>query len=74
MNDREKAEKCTYFEPAGTFRDDNGEPTCCAHLAEGRVFSCGVWLGSQHLNRENPVNLCVDGLMGIPKALQTGGK
>ncbi len=74
MIDREKAECCSSFVPAGKFTDDNGEPACMAHLVEARVFSCGVWLGVLHLNRSTPLNLCVDGLLGIPEeVLETKG-
>jgi len=69
MTDKEKSEHCGFFEPAGKFKDDNGEPTCTAHLAEGRVFSCGVWLERSHLKRAIPHNLCVDGLLNIPEKI-----
>ena len=69
MTDKEKAEHCSCFLPGGTFRDDKDEPTCMAHLAEARVFSCGVWLGRAHLKRSTPFNLCVDGLLNIPKEI-----
>jgi len=74
MKDKEKAEHCACFVPAGKFEDDNSEPTCLAHLAEARVFSCGVWLGKSHLKRGNPVNLCVDGLLNIPEELLEANK
>lgn len=60
LTDKELAEKCGFFEPVGRFRDDEGKPTCMAHLAEARVFDCAVYLGQSHIKGESPINKCQD--------------
>lgn len=58
--DKELAETCFYFKPSGTYKDDEGNPTCLAHLQEARVFDCGVWLGREHISKKTPVSHCAD--------------
>ena len=60
LTDKELAEKCDAFIPAGKFKDDKGEPTCLAHLDEARVFSCMVFLGKAHVKSEDLVGRCQD--------------
>ena len=60
LTDKQLAEMCDCFEPAGTFKDDKSEPTCLAHLAEARVWSCSVFLGKAHIKSENLRGRCAD--------------
>ena len=55
-SDKRLSETCVDF----MWASDSYDPVCTAHLAEGRVPTCGVYLRRAHISKDTLVGKCQD--------------